>query len=379
MEKPVVVMRAMRFMALKTRWVILFIFLSACVDQINFNVPLTQSLIVAEGTIYDTPGPYTVRLSKSISINADSTYRDPMPGAKIKLYDDQGNEEDLTESSPGTYMTGGKIQGQVGHAYYINIVTENGQVYQSDPDTLNPVGEVQDIKYQFEARDITSGNISTKADVFHIYIDADAGTNNFVRWRYTGTFRVQTHPDLHLTFSDGYWLKTPLPCSGVIVTPALGGGDLTQVAPCTCCSCWVNLYEPEPHLSDQQYVVNHQFRNVPVGDVPVNSNTFTDKFMVLVEQMSLTENAYTFFNLIKAQKVGATSLFQPPSGKVIGNIKAVNALSPIAGIFWATSVKSKYIFIQKSDVPYTIPPDDFIRDSCLIYPNSSTEKPSFWQ
>ena len=381
MKRSLVSIVTQQFVNMRVKWVITFISLSACVDKINFNIPMTQSLIVVEGTINDSPGPYTVKLSKSISLDADSAFRDPIEKAIIKLYDDGGNEEDLTEISPGIYLTGGAIQGKIGHGYYIHITTASGETYQSDPDTINPVGEVQQIKYQFEAKTVTTNYGEAQADVFNVFVDADAGqgVNNYVRWRYTGTYKVETHPELHQTFAGGYWYQTPVPCSGYIVAPALGGGKLTEVAPCACCTCWVSQYESAPTLSDEQLVVNHQFRNVKVGEVPVNSNTFTDKFIVEVEQMSLTQNSFTFFNLIRAQKQGASSLFQPPSGKIIGNIKTINSSSQVVGIFWATSVKSKFITINRSDVPYPITPPDFIRDACTIFPNSATIQPSFWQ
>src|SRR5258705_12826159 len=134
---------------LKTRWVIAFVTLSACVDKISFSVPPAQSLTIVEGMISDSPGPYTVKVSKSLSLTADSSFRDPIEKAKIKLYDDEGNTEDLNEASPGVYVTGGFIQGKVGHAYSIMIETADGKIFRSEQDRINPVGEVDQIRYEY--------------------------------------------------------------------------------------------------------------------------------------------------------------------------------------------------------------------------------------
>jgi len=365
------------------KWFITFAILSACVDRISFNVPATQILTVVEGMISDSPGPYTVKVSKSISLNADSLYNQPIEKAKVKLFDDEGNAEDFTEASPGTYITGGVIQGKMGHSYYIVIETLEGTIFKSQPDKINPVGEIEQIYYTFAAGTTQTNTVEVENDVFNISVDANGGPgeNNYVRWRFTGTYKVVTHPELHVTVyptPPPNIVLSPYPCSGWVVDPALGGGKLAQVGECTCCTCWVNQFESEPTLSDGQLVNNNEYKNVKVGVVPINGVTFTEKYMVEVDQMSLSENSFNFFKLIRAQKDGASSLFQPPYGEIRGNLSAQNSTDPVVGLFWATSITSKYVFIQKSDVPYAIYPVG-IAEPCTTYSNSSLSQPPFWQ
>ncbi len=348
-------------------------------DRINFNVPPAKFQTVVDGMISDGPGPYTVNVSKSLSLDASSPTPSPVENAKIKLYDDEGNSEDLTETTPGVYMTGGIIQGKVGHAYHIRVETSNGTVFESEPDRINPVGEVDTIRYQFEARTVQKSYGEVEADVFNILVDADAGDANLVRWRFTGTYKVLTHPELHSIFLQVSSYIDPLPCSGYVVEPALGGGKIVKVSECTCCTCWVNQFESVPQVSDGQFISGNQYRNVKVGEVPINSATFSDKYRVEVEQMSLSKNSFEFFRLIRAQKEGASSLFQPPFGEIKGNVSPVNSTAPVVGLFWATSVKTKYLFITPAEVPYLLTPIDIITDACTVFSNSSTTQPAFWQ
>lgn len=354
---------------------------SACVDRIDFKIPPADPLMVVEGMITTDPGPYTVRVSKSIGLDSDSSFRDPIAAVKIKLHDDQGNQEDFKEVSPGVYSTSGLIQGAVGHSYYIHMETSDGKIFESQPDTLYPVGQVTAIKYSYQHEVISLNYGDVDHNFFNIFVDADAGSssNNYVRWKFTGTYKVVTNPELHQTLSEEFWYKTPLPCSGYEVAPALHGGTLTKVGDCTCCVCWVTDNESTPHLSDEQLVTNHQFRNVKVGEAAVNANTFTEKYLVKVDQMSLSKAAFRFFGLIRAQREGASSLFQPPSGQVTGNLIPLNSNEKVVGLFWATSVTTKFASILRSDVPYILPPADSIPNTCRVYPNSTTEKPSFWQ
>jgi hypothetical protein len=369
------------FGKVKFKWLLAFVVISACVERIDFDVPPAQSQMVVEGSITDEPGPYTVTLSKALNLNSDSVFRDPITDANIKLYDDEGNVENFTEGSPGVYSTFGNIQGQVGHSYYIRIQTANGNVFESEPDQINPVGTVEEIRYQFEARTIKKETGDEKADVFKIYVDAKGAseTATFTRWRFKGTYKVLTNPELRRVKIQEFTIMQPLPCSGYIVAPAPNGGRLEQIAECTCCTCWVNQFENTPQLSDEQLINGNQFSNILVGEVPINSSTFYEKYLVEVEQLSLSRKAFDFFKLIRAQKEGTSSLFQPPSGEIRGNIKAVNSNEPVVGIFWAAAKEYKSKYIYRNEVPYTLPPIVFVTEKCTdYYPNSTTTKPEIW-
>lgn len=364
-------------------WWVTFILLTTCVDKIYFDAPPANSLLIVEGTISDATGPYVVKVSEGFNLDiADSTVHRPVSGVNITLFDDEGNSESLHEIATGEYATSGIIQGKVGHSYHVELKTQDGRVFESEPDKIMPVGKIDTINYEFEYRvgEVDFGK--HEADVFNIYLDSKAGVDSdtYVRWRYTGIYKVATRPELHVTFLQVSTYMTPLPCSGYIVVPALGGGKLEKVAECTCCICWARLYEDKPQLSDVQLVTNNQFKHVKVGEVPVNGNTFYDKFQVVVEQMSLTRKAYDFFKLIRVQKDGASNLFQPPSGELKGNIKATNSNSPVVGLFWATSISTKAIYIQPGALPYAPPPINFSFDACYDYfPNASTIQPKFWE
>jgi hypothetical protein len=134
------------------------------------------------------------------------------------------------------------------------------------------------------------------------------------------------------------------------------------------------------HLSDVQLVSGGEFKNVKVGEVPISNNTFLEKYMVEVEQMSLSRNAFEFFKLIRAQKEGASSLFQPPSGEIRGNITPVNNNDPVVGLFWATSLRKKTTFILPTDIPYLLTPFEYITYPCYnAFDNASTTKPENWE
>ncbi len=364
---------------------IVLLVISACVDPIQFEMASSSSLLVVEARIDNSPGPYVLQLSRSVSLDAASAERVPVQGASIQLFDDLGRVDQYIEKQPGLYETSGAVRGQTGRSYYVRIETTDGDVFESEPDPMLPVGDINEIRQEFEARTVVETFGEVKADVFNIYIDAEAGgaQDTYVRWRFTGTYEAETYPSLHMTHTPPYRpYKDPWPCSGYILVggPEGSGGLLQQVGGCTCCSCWAQHYEDVMQLSDVSLVANGKFQNVKVGEVPINNATFHKKYMVEVEQMSLSEQTFKTFELIRNQKTNASSLFQPPSGEIIGNVRAVNNSKPVVGIVWATAIAKKTLFLLPSDVPYPLTPIDFITLPCQdFYGNASNQPPAAWE
>lgn len=370
------------YRAIKMKWIIIFLLISACVERIYFDAPSPSSQTVIEGMISDGPGPYIVKVSNALSLDTSSLARSPVENAKIRLYDDEGNFEELTEIHPGEYATGGVIQGRVGHAYHIVVETPDGNIFESIPDNLYGTGSIEEIRYEYEARTEQKPYGEVPANVFNVYVDANAGEEgSYVRWRFNGTYKVITYPQFHVTHTPPYTpYMTPSPCSGYIVDegPFGSGGILVQVGECTCCTCWAKQYETQPHLSSVDLISGNQFKNVKIAEIPITSATFHEKYLVEVEQMSLSKTSFEFFKLIADQKEQASSIFQPPSAVIRGNFKAVNSNASVVGIFWATSISRRSTYITRDDVPYLLTPIDFIAQPCMVYPYASPVKPENW-
>jgi hypothetical protein len=363
---------------LKMKWAVIFLLLMSCVERIEFDAPQASLLTIVEGIISDSPGPYTVKVSRGLALDENSTSTIPLKNAKIKLYDDKGTNEDFKEISPGVYQTSGKIKGEVNHTYHITLETPEGKIFESEEEKINPAGDIQNIKFEYEARTTVKKFGEINSDVFNLFVDGKAAdiSENYLRWRFTGTYKIINNPELHQTEIPPYTpYPDPWPCSGYKIVPGIG---LEKFDECSCCICWVNQYEVLPQVSDVELVKNGEFKNIKVGEVAINSIMFDEKYLVLVEQMTLSKKALDFFKIVRTQKEGASNLFQPPSGEIRGNMKSISGNDVIVGLFWATSIKKKTIFIYRSDIPYPLTPKRIDTNPCYIYENSSTTKPELW-
>ncbi|MBK5277786.1 MAG: DUF4249 domain-containing protein [Bacteroidia bacterium] len=361
-------------------FLLLLIIADGCVDEIRIKAPDVSFQLAVDGVITDEEGPYSVSIFKVSNLDADLDKRIPILSARVTISDDVGNSELLKETSSGIYQTSvGGLQGTVGRTYVLKIITLNGKMYESSAEKLNPAGAINNLSYEFDFRErIKVDGTVVGADGFNIYMDANSlpTGENLYRWKWTGTYEIETFPHLKTRNVEGVQVPDPLPCSGYQERD----GILFQSSPCSCCSCWVTMLQGTPIVSDDQFISGNKFDHVNVAFIPVTRRTFYyQRFYLTVQQMSLSRAAFNFWRVIQSQKEGASSLFQPPSGKVRGNIFSKDGDEEVQGIFYASSVQEKSIFIEKSDVPYTVQKIDTVRTSCMFVGISTNVRPSFWK
>jgi len=113
------------------RTIILFILtailLSACIDQIDFDVNKNERLIVVDGLLTDKFETQKVNLSYSIDLN--SQVNNALVGAEVYVEDDDGVQLQFMETNPGQYEALGQaIQGKK----YRLIGNADGSQFQSN-------------------------------------------------------------------------------------------------------------------------------------------------------------------------------------------------------------------------------------------------------
>jgi hypothetical protein len=101
---------------------ITIVFLNSCEKVIDLKLDTSGSQIVIQGNVYDQPGPYTVKISKTAGFDESNIFP-PVAGAEVEISDNAGNTEVLTETSPGIYLTSA-IQGVPGRIYTLTIKAE---------------------------------------------------------------------------------------------------------------------------------------------------------------------------------------------------------------------------------------------------------------
>lgn len=371
--------------------ILFFLLLGACVDRLQFDIIKSVDYgIVVDGFISDQPGPYTIKISKAFDIESIESIKFSVTAKRLILSDNQGFSEELTEISSGTYQTKATgIRGQIGGVYKLRVELLDGKIYESMPDTLLSSGKMDSLYYSYMGVTNLDGGIEYGFDIFANSSRASSSGKGFM-WKMTGTFQSETHPELNS--KECYWFEGKCnyvpPCSGYRNVGTQGFKEIAKVFPCACCTCWYSIFNPKPVLSDDYFSTAQSFEGIKIHRIPINAWIFMHKIHVEVRQLSLTYRSFHFFKAIRDQKDAVKSLFQPVSGKIPVNfIQLSGEEVPVQGIFYATAISGKTLYITRENVPHNelLPSLELLVEagigwvSCLeLFPNATNVKPLFW-
>jgi len=373
-------------------------FLFSCVDRIDFGVETKRDFpLVIDGMITDEPGPYVVKVSTAFDIDSKINFRSDAEVQEMSIIDELGNVEPLTLVRPGEYRTvNDGFRGVVGRAYQLRVVHQDGSVFESDLDRLADNGTIDSLWYQFEEK-IDPRTFQSRY-AFDFYFDARRGerANKFFVWKFNGTYRVDTHPEMDSREGQKCeppdcegcnWCNLVWKCTGLRNVGTAKNPVFKRVGPCTCCDCWYTIYNEVPVISDARFSSDQRVNGVFIASVPVSDFIFRHKVYAQVRQLGVSETGWRYYKAIRDQKEAVDNLFQPVSGRITGNFRRVSGTAQVpVGLFMAASVQTKTIVLDKKSVPagtYVFPQLDSlptIARNCLrLFPNATNIKPAFWE
>ena len=166
----------------------LFLVIS-CEREIDLNLEDQSGNIVIEANVTDQAGPYTVRITKSVSFTQSNSY----PGvenAQVTLSDNLGQTENLQHIGDGIYQAS-SFQGQSGRTYTLKVQTD-GKEYTSQSKMPEAV------EFQGLEQDSFMVAGETSYTLLPIFVDPPALGN-----RYLFTYSVNDNPKKYFSeFSD---------------------------------------------------------------------------------------------------------------------------------------------------------------------------------
>jgi hypothetical protein len=358
----------------------LFLVFDSCVEPFAVTLPDNRGYVVIDGLITDQPGPHIVRLFRPGSLNDQLTTVNWVKGASLTIRDDENNTVTLTEHADGSYETDSNFRGVPGRTYTLQVSISDEERYESIPQKLLPVGQIGKVYREFvQVEDSTTSNFAREPkNGFYIYLDGDLlpEQNRLARWRTVGTYEIVTFPANRKVAESGpkgtiVMVPDPPPCSWVS----------TPFPHCTCCTCWPSVYDEAPILSDAKFLSGNHVERLKLAFVPARKDFFTKKYYFKVEQMSVTPEAFEYWQNIKKQGGTGNDLFQTPAARTVSNMRTVgDTKTPIIGLFGVSSVRSVSFFIDRKEVPYHLWDPERFEDSCMKFMTkyNTNVKPAYW-
>jgi hypothetical protein len=116
--------------------ILIALLFTSCEKTVDLKYKGNQSKIIIEGNITNEPGPYFVKVTKSVSLSATGNYP-TVDNAVVTISDNAGSSETLNPQGNGMYRTNTLI-GLPGRTYTLTVNAES-QTYTAQSTMAQPV------------------------------------------------------------------------------------------------------------------------------------------------------------------------------------------------------------------------------------------------
>ncbi len=353
---------------------LLLLGICSCVDQISFPLEKadTERLIVS-GLITDGKGTKRIYLSTTTAanrppllVNGYLTQNDaprPVQNAQITLW--RAGQPLLgasfQEVRPGIYEYELEEPLEGGISYFVEIKA-GGKTYRSALQVMPSISGEDQLSFSFER-----ARIADNPDAAQLILKTEL-TLPQVTGEYYLRWSVEEAYFWDLTFFPNPFNKPPP-------------------------NCIVFAY-PDP---ERITLVNGKVLNRPGGKSTqviaqrLVDQSFLSRHYFMVNQLSITKEAYTYWQNVREVVNNSGSVFDSPPAAIRGNVSNLNDPKEVVlGFLEIAKSQETRIFTTRGDVPYFLEKtceyipgkryDQYLPTclSCAAFPNSTEEYPAWW-
>jgi hypothetical protein len=286
---------------------------NGCVEEFTLPTSVDQNLLVVEGLITDQPVPSSIKISTSNPLGVKSSAK-PLSGCSVTIKDDLGNFYNLTEGAIGMYSTDSHFQGVAGRSYTLYINTNSSHhnlTYESFPVLMKPVPSIDSLYYDKVV--LSQNDLGfTTGEGCQIYLNTHDPDNNcrFFRWEYVETWE----------FRLPYYVPNNI--------------------------CWVSGNSDRINIKSTSSLSEDKIDRLPVNFVSNTTDRLRVKYSILVNQYSLNEDEYVYWEKLKNLVEQVGSLYDIIPSSTQSNVRCIEKPSEtVLGYFSVSAVKSKRLFI----------------------------------
>jgi len=298
----------------KTILITFFVLMTGCIKQFIPEPTENQDILVVEGLITDQPGQNTIKVSTSMPLGVRNIPQ-PLAGCIVDLSDDLGNTFSLSEKETGIYITDPSFQGVVGRSYTLHLKTSethHNLSYQSFPVIMRAVPPIDSLYYDKIILSRASDGFPN-GEGCQIYLDTHDPDNicRFYRWEYIETWK----------FILPYYVQNRI--------------------------CWESGNSDKITIKNTTSLSADRVDRLPINLVTNKSDRLIIKYSILVNQYSLNEKEYEYWEKLQNVLEQVGSLYDLTPASIPSNISCVEKPAEnVLGYFSVSSVKSRRIYIR---------------------------------
>ncbi|MBI9054833.1 MAG: DUF4249 domain-containing protein [Bacteroidales bacterium] len=348
----------MRKISLNIILILFVIFSLACKEEFQLESKDYQELMVFEGFITNEPGPYTIKVSKSATINKPLEI--PLRDCEVIIYDDKGYSEVLIETEPGSYITKKEgIKGTVGNKYRISVTTPDNNKYETVFQEMQEPVEIDSLYAKLEYHEIVNDLVDLPGYQFYVNTETAQKDSSYFLWDLTETYEYNADFTL-FAIRTVYGMTY---CNNDTGCP-----DLSPYY-----TCWRTAPVKKMYTAETASLTFPKIKNKKLHFVGTDSKRLTEIYSILVGQYHIDKDAYTFWKAFENQISEDNFLFSTQPSNIKSNIKNINNPDEtILGYFTVGSRTQKRIFVEN-------PREGFSYEKCYVITDwSELRRPLPW-
>jgi hypothetical protein len=251
----------------------------------------------------------------------------------------------LHETKPGSYAAAdSSFRGKVGSSYQLHINLPNGKSYLSDVCRLKASAPIDSIYGLVEAPDDPDNNSGYPGLQFYVENHSLSSDTAYYLWKCVETYEYKSDFDIDYTW-EGEYIPYPDPDS------------LRK--------CWRTARVKEILFASTNYLDPSAVNAFPIHFVSTATKRLSIRYSVLVEQLSISENAFNFYNAIKQQNIDQESLWTQQPCQILGNMHCESHSDELVlGFLVVAGSSEKRIFVNRPALEFyynTCTPDFDLR------------------
>ncbi len=312
---------------------LLLITFYGCREPFYPEIDRYENILVIDGLVTDQEGPYLVKLTRSYAF--DESFPEPEQGAVVMILDENEGIYEFTEEQAGIYKSNPSFRAKVHASYKLVVSTNDQETYESEWVLLNNVPEIDSITYEMQERPTSDPNQSVYGMEIKVNTHDDRDQTRYYRWEWVETWEI--------------------------ITPITSSFYPDEAR------CWRTAGTSVISIGTSEHLIHDVIENYPIYFVSTETNKLRIKYSVLVNQYSLSREAYSYWKNLQDITQNTGTLFDPTPAMVTGNISNTsNPDIPVLGIFQASALKQERIFIDRAEIPKALDiPSGY--SSCSFY------------
>ncbi|HPE57350.1 MAG TPA: DUF4249 domain-containing protein [Bacteroidales bacterium] len=319
-------------MTSKFRLILFLVFtvLTACVEEYWPEIEKYDNLLVVDGIMTNARGAIIVKLSRSASL--DQSVFIPETEASLSITDNIGNQITLQEKDPGIYLSDSTTQPMAGRSYQLNIQLANGESYESETELLQEPIKISQVTWEEELK--PGHELLHDIEGYQFYIDSKEAIkdSSFLMWSLLETYKYKSDFKIQIYY-DGEIKPFPRP-------------DSLQ-------TCWKTERVSQLFTGRTDGLNQPVIRHFPLHYVDTETRKLYIRYSLLVNQYTLTESAWNFWEQVKIQSEEQGGLYQTQPYRIVGNIKNINDPDEaVLGQFTVAGTDTMRVFVPRAPLNY---------------------------